>query len=137
MPPTPARAISKPFSQSVAGMVSVTTPPTTPVTDPPEVMPAQAFGKAIGVVRATCQGTVRTRLDNRSGERVTYKLRVGKKVHRIGVASQSTKRFTTHGKARAKVVLKVGSARLDRVRIPALCHAPEVLPETGVRAPGR
>lgn len=101
---------------------------------PPEVLPVQAFGKAGGSVKATCQGTVRSRLDNRSGVSVTYQLRVGKKVHQIVVRSLSQKRFTTTGKARAKVVLKVDGRTLDRVRIPARCLPPEVLPDTGLRA---
>ncbi len=100
---------------------------------PPEVAPEQSFGKAVGSVKASCQGTVRAKLANRSGETVTYKLRVGPKVHRIAVKSQTSKKFVTKGKARARVTLKVGSTRLDKLRIPALCEAPEVLPDTGLR----
>jgi hypothetical protein len=107
---------------------------TPPVAPAPEVLPEQASGKAVGKVRVSCQGTVRARLANRSGDRVVYTLRVGTKVHRIAVRSGSGRRFVTHGSARAVVVLKVGSTRLDRVRIPARCNAPEVLPDTGVRA---
>ena len=44
------------------------------------------------------------------------------------------KKFVTHGCALAKVTLKIGRTRLDRVRIPALCQTPEVLPDTGLRA---
>jgi hypothetical protein len=99
----------------------------------PEVLPVQSFGKAVGSVRASCQGTVRATLSNRSGETVTYRLRVGKKVHKIAVKSQSQRKFVTRGKALAKVTLKVGSTRLDKLRIPALCEAPEVLPDTGLR----
>lgn len=98
-----------------------------------EVLPAQAFGKAVGSVSATCQGTVRAKLNNKSGARVTYKLRVGTKVHRIVVKAQSRKRFTTSGPNRARVTLKIGSRVLDRVRIPARCPVPEVLPDTGLR----
>jgi hypothetical protein len=101
-----------------------------------EVLPAQSFGKAVGSVKASCQGTVRARLSNRSGETVTYTLRVGKKVHKIAVRSLSKKKFVTHGEARARVTLKVGSTRLDKLRIPALCQAPEVLPDTGLRGTG-
>ena len=101
---------------------------------PPEVLPEQAFGKAVGSVKVTCQGTVRARLVNRSGDKVVYKLRVGTKVHRIAVRSQADRRFVTQGRARAVVTLTVGPNRLDRVRIPGLCQAPEVLPDTGVRA---
>ncbi len=100
----------------------------------PEVGAEQSFGKAGGSVRASCQGTVRSKLNNRSGVEVTYQLRVGKKVHKIAVKSLSEKRFTTTGKARAKVVLKVEGRTLDRVRIPNLCAAPVVLPDTGMRA---
>lgn len=99
-----------------------------------EVLPAQAFGKAVGSVTASCQGTVRAKLANRSGERVVYRLRVGKRVHKIAVTSLSKRKFVTTGKPRALVTLKVGSTRLDRLRIPALCVAPEVLPDTGLRA---
>ena len=99
-----------------------------------EVLPEQSFGKAIGSVKASCQGTVQAKLANRSGETVTYKLRVGSKVHKITVKSQSQKKFVTKGRALAKVTLKVGSTRLDKLRIPALCEAPEVLPDTGLRA---
>ena len=100
---------------------------------PVDVLPEQSFGKAIGSVSATCQGTVRTRLNNRTGDSVTYKLRVGTKVHRIVVKSLSKKRFTTSGPARARVTLRLGGRTLDRVRIPARCVAPEVLPDTGLR----
>jgi hypothetical protein len=114
--------------------------PAPPVPAPPapapQVLPVQSFGKAVGSVRASCQGTVRAKLSNRSGETVTYKLRVGSKVHRIAVKSQAKKKFFTHGDARARVTLKVGSTKLDKLRIPALCEAPEVLPDTGVRAAG-
>ena len=103
-------------------------------TPAPEVLPVQSFGKAVGSVRASCQGTVRASLANRSGETVTYKLRVGKKVHKITVKSLTKKKFVTKGKALAKVTLKVGSTRLDKIRIPALCEAPEVLPDTGLRS---
>ena len=106
-----------------------------PVVVPPaEVLPEQAFGKAVGAIKASCQGTVRAKLKNRSGEKVIYKLRVGKKVHKIAVKAQSRKKYVTQGRARAKVTLKVGSTRLDRLRIPALCQAPEVLPDTGLRS---
>ncbi len=100
----------------------------------PEVLPAQAFGKAVGSVKASCQGTVRARMTNRTGATVVYKLRVGKKVHSISVKSLASKKFVTKGRALAKVTLKVGSTRLDKLRIPARCEAPEVLPDTGLRA---
>ncbi len=117
---------------------SATVQACTPVVlPPPEVLPEQAFGKAVGAVQTSCQGTVRARLSNRSGETVVYRLRVGSKVHRITVKSFDQKKFVTHGRALAKVTLKVGQTRLDRVRIPALCQAPEVLPDTGLRATTR
>ena len=109
-------------------------PPAPVEVAPVEVAPEQASGKAVGSVRATCQGTVRSRLNNRSGDTVTYKLRVGTKVHKIVVKSLSKKRFTTSGKARARVTLKIGSRTLDKVRIPGRCASPEVLPDTGLRA---
>jgi hypothetical protein len=102
-------------------------------TPAPEVLPEQSFGKAVGSVKASCQGTVRAKLSNRSGETVVYKLRVGKKVHKITVKSLAKKKFVTTGKALATVTLKVGSTRLDRIRIPQRCEAPEVLPDTGLR----
>ena len=115
----------------------VVPPPVVPPVVPPEVLPEQEFGKAVGSVRASCQGTVRARLANRTGEKVVYTLRVGTKVHRISVTSQTARKFVTHGRPRAKVTLKVGSTRLDKLRIPALCVAPEVLPDTGLRATSR
>ena len=115
----------------------VVPPPVVPPVVPPEVLPEQEFGKAVGSVRASCQGTVRARLANRTGEKVVYTLRVGTKVHRIAVTSQTARKFVTHGRPRAKVTLKVGSTRLDKPRIPALCVAPEVLPDTGLGAASR
>jgi hypothetical protein len=99
----------------------------------PAVAPVQAFGKARGSVTATCQGTVRAKLVNRTGQRVTYTLRVGKKVHRISVRSGAKRKFTTTGAPRAKVVLRAQGKVLDRIRVPRLCAPPEVLPETGLR----
>jgi hypothetical protein len=112
------------------------TPPTVtpPVVAPPEVLPEEAFGKAVGSVKTSCQGTVRAKLSNRSGRTVTYKLRVGKKVHQIAVRSLTSKKYVTQGRALARVVLKVNGTRLDQTRIPARCQAPEVLPDTGLRA---
>jgi hypothetical protein len=114
----------------------VTPPVVTPPVVVPEVLPVQAFGKAVGSVKASCQGTVRTRLANRSGETVVYKLRVGKRVHEIAVKSLAKKKFVTTGQPRALVVLKIGSTRLDKLRVPAACAAPEVLPDTGLRGTG-
>jgi large repetitive protein len=99
-----------------------------------EVLPVQAFGRAVGSVKASCHGTVRARLSNRSAETVVYKLRVGTKVHRIAVRSLAQKRFVTKGRALATVTLKAGSTRLDRTRVPQRCEAPEVLPDAGLRA---
>ena len=132
-PPPPPPPVTPP----VVVPPVVTPPVVTPPVVAPEVLPEQAFGKAVGSVKATCQGTVRAKLANRSGEKVVYKLRVGKKVHKIAVKSLAKKKFVTKGKARAKVTLKVGSTRLDKLRIPALCAAPEVLPDTGLRATSR
>lgn len=100
----------------------------------PEVLPAQAFGQATGSVSAGCQGTVRARVSNRTRAAVTYRLRVGTRVHRIVVKSMGHKRFVTTGRARATVTLKVGATRLDRIRIPRRCRAPVILPDTGLRA---
>lgn len=136
-PPPPPPPVTPPVVPPVTPpLVPPVVPPvvTPPVVTPPEVLPEQAFGKAVGKVRVTCQGTVSARLANRSGDRAVYTLRVGTKVHRIAVRAQDKRKFVTHGPARAKVTLKVGSTRLDRVRIPARCSAPEVLPDTGVRA---
>ena len=80
---------------TATAVVLACTPATPP---PPEVAPEQAFGKAGGSVKASCQGTVRSKLNNRSGVEVTYKLRVGKKVHKIVVKSLSQKRYTTEGR---------------------------------------
>jgi len=100
----------------------------------PEVLPTQAFGQATGSVRATCRGTVRTRVSNRTAETVTYRLRVGNRVERFRVRSLGRRTFTTQGKPLAVVTLKAGSTRLDRIRIPRRCAAPVVLPDTGLRA---
>ena len=99
----------------------------------PAVSPEQANGPARGSVTATCQGTVRAKMVNRTGERVTYTLRVGKKVHRIAVRAGAKRKFTTTGAPRAKVVLRAQGKVLDRIRVPKLCAPPEVLPETGLR----
>jgi hypothetical protein len=99
----------------------------------PEVLPAQAFGRAVGSVHATCRGTVRTRLSNRTSGPVVYTLRVGQQVHRLRVRSLKQKKFVTTGHALATVTLEVGSTRLDRIRIPQRCEAPVVLPDTGLR----
>jgi len=134
-PPPPPPPVTPPVTPPVVTPPPVVPPVVTPpVVAPPEVLPEQAFGKAVGSVKVTCQGTVRARLVNRSGDKVVYKLRVGTKVHRIAVRSQADRRFVTHGRARAVVTLTVGPNRLDRVRIPGLCQAPEVLPDTGMRA---
>ena len=101
----------------------------------PEVLPAQAFGRATGSVTASCRGTVRVRVSNRTAETVVYRLRVGDKVRRISVRSLAHKKLVTQGRALATVTLKVGSTRLDRIRIPQRCEAPVVLPDTGLRAP--
>ncbi len=99
----------------------------------PEVLPAQAFGRATGSVRATCRGTVRMRVSNRTAETATYRLWVGRTLHKVVVKSLGHKRLVTQGRALARVTLKVGSTRLDRIRIPQRCEAPVVLPDTGLR----
>lgn len=107
---------------------------TTVTVNTPEILPEQSYGKATGRVRASCQGTVRAKLRNNSGERVTYVLKVGRVTKRFKVASLDTKQVQAKGPAHAKVVLKAGGKVLDRVRIPARCQAPDELPETGLRA---
>ena len=101
----------------------------------PEILPMQASGRATGSVTAGCQGTVRARVHNRTGAKVTYTLRVGTRVHRIVVRPQRHKLFVTSGRARARVTLKVGNTRLDRTRVPRRCEPPVILPDTGLRAP--
>lgn len=103
----------------------------------PEVLPAEAYGAAVGAVHVDCRGTVRTRMSNRTAGPVAYTLRVGSTVHRIVVKSLRQKKFVTRGRARATVTLKVGSTRLDRIRIPQRCEAPQVLPDTGLRVGSR
>ncbi len=102
-----------------------------------EVLPAQAYGTAVGAVHVSCRGTVRTRMSNRTSGPVAYTLRVGSQVRRIVVKSLRQKKLVTRGRPRAMVTLKVGSIRLDRIRIPRRCEAPQVLPDTGLRAGGR
>lgn len=99
----------------------------------PEVLPAQAFGKATGSVRATCRGTVRLRVSNRTAATVTYRLHVGRTLHKVVVRSLGHKRLVTKGRALTRVTLKVGSTRLDRIRIPQRCESPSALPDTGLR----
>lgn len=100
----------------------------------PEVLPVQAFGRATGSVTAGCRGTVRTRVSNRTAAPVTYRLRVGDTVRRISVRSLSQKKIVTRGPAGARVTLKLGATRLDRIRIPRRCAPPVVLPDTGLRS---
>ena len=64
---------------------------------PAEVLGEQSFGKAVGRVRATCQGTVRAHLVNRSGRTVVYRLRVGTRVQRFWVRPQYAKAVVSHG----------------------------------------
>ena len=103
----------------------------------PEVLGEQSFGKAVGRVRVTCQGTVRAHLVNRSGRAVFYYLRVGTKMHRVVVRSLGRKTVVAHGGPRATVVLKAGSRQLERTRLPQRCQAPGVLPDTGLRGTPR
>jgi hypothetical protein len=104
------------------------------VCEEPEVLGEQSFGKAVGRVRTTCQGTVRVHLDNRSGRAVFYYLRVGTKMHRFVVRSLGRKTVAARGGARAVVVLKAGSRQIERTRLPQRCQAPGVLPDTGLRS---
>lgn len=103
------------------------------VCDAPEVLGEQAFGRAVGRVRTTCQGTVRARLVNTSGRTVFYYLRVGTRMHRYVVRSLGRKTVVVRGGPRAVVVLKAGSRRLARTRVPQRCQAPGVLPDTDLR----
>ncbi|RYB89501.1 hypothetical protein EUA06_16155 [Nocardioides glacieisoli] len=104
------------------------------VCEEPEVLGEQSFGKAVGRVRTTCQGTVRAHLDNRSGRAVFYYLRVGTKMHRFVVKSLGRKTVAARGAARAVVVLKAGSRQIERTQLPQRCQAPGVLPDTGLRS---
>lgn len=99
----------------------------------PEVAPEQASAKPRGKVRASCQGTVRATLNNRSFKPVTYKLRVGKKTYRVKVKAETKRKVVRKGHFRNRVVLKMGKRVLDRTRIPARCAPPETLPDTGLR----
>ena len=102
-----------------------------------EVLGEQSFGKAVGQVRVTCQGTVRARLVNRSGRAVFYYLRVGSKMHRFVVKSLGRKTVVAQGSPLADVVLKAGSRQLERTQLPWRCQAPGVLPATGLRGTTR
>ena len=106
------------------------------VCEEPEVLGEQSFGKAVGRVRTTCQGTVRAHLVNRSGRAVFYYLRVGTTMHRYVVRSLGRKTVVARGSARAAVVLKAGSRQLERTQLPQRCQAPGVLPDTGLRVSG-
>ena len=109
---------------------------TVTVCEEPEVLGEQSFGKAVGRVRTSCQGTVRAHLVNRSGRAVFYYLRVGTTMHRYVVRSLSSKTVVAQGSPRAVVVLKAGSRRLERAQVPQRCHAPGVLPDAGLRSTG-
>jgi hypothetical protein len=102
----------------------------------PEVLGEQSFGKAVGRVRVTCQGTVRAHLLNRSGRAVFYYLRVGTRMHRYVVRSLDTKTVVVQGGPRSAVVLKAGSRQLERTQVPQRCQTPGVLPDTGLRVTG-
>ena len=106
------------------------------VCEEPEVLGEQSFGRAVGRVRASCQGTVRAHLVNRSGRAVFYYLRVGTKMHRFAVRSLGRKTVVAQGSPRAAVVLKAGSRQLERTQVPQRCQAPGVLPDTGLRVTG-
>ena len=106
------------------------------VCEEPEVLGEQSFGKAVGRVRTTCQGTVRAHLVNQSGRAVFYYLRVGTTMHRFAVRSLGRKTVVAKGSARAAVVLKAGSRQLARTQVPQRCQAPGVLPDTGLRVTG-
>ncbi len=103
----------------------------------PEVLGEQSFGKAVGRVRVTCQGTVRAHLVNRSSRAVFYYLRVGAKMHRFVVKSLGRKTVVARGGPLASVVLKAGSRQLERTQLPWRCQAPGVLPDTGLRGATR
>lgn len=98
----------------------------------PEVLPAQAFGSPVGSVRARCQGRVRARMANRSGETVVYVLRIGTKVHRIAVDALATRSFVTRARANQKVTLTADGRRLDRIRVPQRCAASVTLEDLGL-----
>jgi hypothetical protein len=100
-----------------------------------EVAPAEAFGKPKGTVRASCQGTVRARLNNRSDKAVVYRLVIGRKVHKVRVPRLRKRTVVRTGPFKARVVLKARGKVLDRTRIPARCAPPEQLPDTGLRVP--
>jgi hypothetical protein len=101
-------------------------------TPAPEVLPEET-GKATGKLRATCLLTLRVMMRNDTGDTVRFALKTGKKVRYFNVGEGKTKRVETKAKARAKVVLKAQGKVLDRLRMPAYCTPPEVLPDTGLR----
>ncbi len=98
-----------------------------------EVLPGESYGKAVGSLKVSCQGTVTAKMLNESGERVRYSLKVGKRTKHVTVGSLKAKRVQMRGAPRARATLKIGSRVLDRVRVPKRCRAPETLPETGLR----
>jgi hypothetical protein len=109
---------------------------TVTVCEEPEVLGEESFGRAVGRVRTTCQGTVRAHLANHSGRAVFYYLRVGTTMHRYVVRSLGRRTVVAQGRARAVVVLKAGSRQLERTQLPQRCQAPGVLPEAGLRVTG-
>lgn len=103
----------------------------------PEVLGEQSFGRAVGRVRASCQGTVRAHLVNRTGRMVVYRLRVGTRVQRFWVRSQYAKTVVAQGDPRAAVTLRAGSVQVGKTQVPRRCQAPSVLPDTGLRVTHR
>ena len=107
---------------------------TVKVCEEPEVLGEQSFGKAVGRVRTTCQGTVRAHLDNRSGRAVFYYLRVGTKMHRFVVKSLGRKTSPSGAVLAPSSCSRPASRQIERTQLPQRCQAPGVLPDTGLRS---
>nr|WP_246210557.1 DUF5979 domain-containing protein [Nocardioides piscis] len=99
----------------------------------PEVEGVQESGRATGRLSTSCQGTVRVTMRNGTSSAVTYKVVVAKKVTRVRVKAESTRRYTTTGPNRSVAKLMLGSKVLAKKRVPGSCAVPEVLPATGLR----
>lgn len=106
---------------------------TAPTPQDTEVL-GESSGRAIGRLRVSCQGTVRAVLHNRSAQRVTYTVRVARRTKRITVAAGGSRRYVTSARPRQRARLWLGDRLLASKRLPRACHAPTVLPETGLRS---
>ena len=122
------------FTINDAACVPLAPAPVVVVEPAPEVEGVQESGRATGRLATSCQGTVRVTMRNSTSSAVIYKVVVGKKVTKVKVKAESTRRYTTTGPNRSVAKLMLGSKVLAKKRVPGSCAVPEVLPATGLRS---